>query len=57
MYLRLEMLRLEALLLTRRLAMTSAATWDSMFVGVMLVIALIFVVWNLAAWRRDGLPV
>ena len=58
MYLRLEMLRLEmALLLTRCLARTSAATWGLTLVGVALVIALALVMWDLAVWRREALSV
>ena len=56
MYLRLEMLRLEVmLLLTRCLARTSAAAWGLMLVGVALVTALALVMWDLAVWKREAL--
>jgi anti-sigma factor RsiW len=57
LYLRLEMLRLEVLLLTRCLARTSAAAWGLMFVGVALVTALALVMWDLAMWKREALSV
>ena len=58
MYLRLGMVRLEvALLLTRYLARTSAATWGLMLVGVALVTALALVMLDLAVWRREALSV
>jgi hypothetical protein len=58
MYLRLEMLRLEVmLLLTRCLAKTSAVTWGLTLVGVALVTALALVMWDLAVWRREALSV
>jgi hypothetical protein len=58
MYLRLEMLRLEVVLLLRQcLARTSAATWGLVLVGVALVTALALVMWDLAVWRREALSV
>jgi predicted anti-sigma-YlaC factor YlaD len=56
MYLRLEMLRLElVLLLAQCLARTSAAAWGLMLVGVALVTALALVMWDLAVWKREAL--
>jgi hypothetical protein len=58
MYLRLEMLRLEVMLLLRQcLARTSAATWGLTLAGVALVTALALVMWDLAVWRREALSV
>ena len=58
MFLRLEMLRLEVmLLLTQCLARTSAAIWGLTLVGVALVTALALVMWDLAVWRREALSV
>ena len=58
MSLRLEMLRLEVmLLLTQCLARTSAAIWGLTLVGVALVTALALVMWDLAVWRREALSV
>jgi len=58
MSLRLEMLRLEVMLLLRQcLARTSAATWGLTLVGVALVTALALVMWDLAVWRREALSV
>jgi anti-sigma factor RsiW len=58
MYLRLEMLRLEVMLLLRQcLARTSAAAWGLTLVGVALMTALALVMWDLAVWRREALSV
>jgi hypothetical protein len=58
MSLRLEMLRLEVMLLLRQcLARTSVATWELTLVGVALVTALALVMWDLAVWRREALSV
>lgn len=46
MYLRLEMLRLEALLLLQHLARIGAVTWWLVLVGVTLVTALVITVWE-----------
>lgn len=46
MYLRLETLRLEVLFLTQCLARTGATTWGLMLVGIVLVTALTFAVWE-----------
>ncbi|NIO67475.1 MAG: hypothetical protein GTN71_00040 [Anaerolineae bacterium] len=56
MSLRLEMLRLEGLLLvTQCLARTGAAIWGLVLVGIVLVTALPLAVWDLAVGRREAL--
>jgi hypothetical protein len=57
-YLRLEMLRLEVmLLLTQCLARTNTATWGLMLVGVTFVTALSLVAWDLTVWKREAFSV
>jgi uncharacterized membrane protein len=46
MYLRLEMLRLEALLLMQHLARIGAVTWGLLLVGATLVAVLALAVWE-----------
>ena len=60
MSLQLEMLRLEALLQARRLFGTVAITPAGGLVaavGVMLIVALGLVVWDLIGWQRKAIPV
>ena len=58
MCLRLEMLRLEVVLMLKQcLVRTSAVTWGLVLVGVALVTALTLAMWDLAVWRREALSV
>jgi anti-sigma factor RsiW len=57
MYLRLELLRLEVLVLTQYLARIGAVTWGLLLMGVTLVTVLSLAVWDLAVWEREVLSV
>jgi len=50
-YLRLEVLRLEAMLWIQRLASTSAVMWGLFFAGATLVAVLPLAIWVLTAWE------
>jgi len=50
-YLRLEVLRLEAMLWIQRLASTGAVMWGLFFAGAALVAVLPLAIWVLTAWE------
>jgi len=50
-YLRLEVLRLEAMLWIQRLASTGTVMWGLLFAGATLVVVLSLAIWVLTAWE------
>ncbi|MDY7075562.1 MAG: zf-HC2 domain-containing protein [Chloroflexota bacterium] len=55
MYLHLEMLQLEALLMIRRLVQPGVVIWGPLLGGVVLVITLVIALWSLAGRERGGI--